>query len=141
MPRTEARRAGFEISHPRQRPRMDAGGHTSRDSGRNGLAMAKSPNKNRVLEGIPIKAEHIVMGLLEQLMKMGKMMAAMRSELDYHMNMIAELQPKLRKDGRVSLLAMKPSEDGYSEVIVTVSARPLTEEQSTVSGDSGEKHP
>jgi hypothetical protein len=72
-----------------------------------------------------ITADRLAAALIDRLIKSENRLDAMQAELNDHLEMIAELQPKLNADRTVTLRAMLISDDGDSaeERIITVKAR------------------
>lgn len=79
--------------------------------------------KTTTVKGVRIEADDLIIGLIDRLLKTEKAMESVRKELNEHMEMIAEMQPKLNDDGSVSLRAMKFGENSAEEK--TVAFMPL----------------
>ncbi len=75
--------------------------------------------RTTTLGSIKIEADDLIVGLIDRIVKTERALAAVRSELNDHMNMIAEMQPKIKPDGTVSLLAMTQNGDQSEEKTVT----------------------
>lgn len=93
----------------------------------------------RTINNVEITADRIVAKLIDHIMGMEKKMQSMQQEINSHLEMIAELQPKLREDGLVSLRAMTTG-DSAEEVHVFFrpikTPKPKEQECPSESGES-----
>lgn len=80
--------------------------------------MKKLPTKT--VRGVRIVADDLVIGIIDRLMKNDKRLDNMQQELNSHLEMIAELQPKLTTDNKLTMRAMRIGDDSAEEFTVTL---------------------
>ncbi|HSZ58481.1 MAG TPA: hypothetical protein VK797_22635 [Tepidisphaeraceae bacterium] len=84
--------------------------------------------KTTTVRGQRIEADDLVVGLIDLLLKTERSLESVKKELDAHLEMIAELQPKLNPDGTITVLAMRVDGDSADEHRVTLMPiKPLPE--------------
>ncbi|HEV7297955.1 MAG TPA: hypothetical protein VGN72_01215 [Tepidisphaeraceae bacterium] len=78
----------------------------------------KLVTKTTGARGEALKADDFVIALVDRLIKTERRLEEVQRQLDEHMEMISEIQPKLTPEGFVTLRAMNV--DKAEETIVTI---------------------